>query len=111
MPLTFDSMLHELDSLLDEYTADNSSNRAHGIVQHVVMMRRFMKEGVFDTFKGNSKNFGQGFWNQRKSKFDSSCSGCGTYIASGTVAWVTVGIRCEKCGRPEEAQCASPTAN
>jgi len=52
--------------------------------------------------KGNSLNFGPGIWNQRRAKFDSSCSKCGTFLEIGTVCWVTTGEspRCVDCGKP-----------
>jgi hypothetical protein len=43
---------------------------------------------------------------QRRSKYDSSCGGCGGFIAAGSVCWITVGEspRCSECGRHEDAK-------
>jgi hypothetical protein len=55
------------------------------------------------TVQGTSTRFGPGIWNQRFSKYDSACSGCGIMIERGTKCWITVGEspRCLDCGKPE----------
>ena len=42
---------------------------------------------------------------QRRSKYDSSCGNCGTFIAAGSICWITVGQspRCSSCGKHEDA--------
>ncbi len=97
----------ELDKLLGEYAADNTSNRAHGIVQHVAAMRRFHKEGVFDDKpKGKSNHWGPGLYNKRRTDYDTACNDCGEFIPEGTVCWLTVGTspNCTKCGSPEKQE-------
>ena len=43
---------------------------------------------------------------QRRSKYDSSCGGCGGFIMAGSICWITVGEspRCSECGRHEDAK-------
>lgn len=101
--ITLEQENTELDRLLSEYAADNSGNRAHGIVQHVASMRRFEREAIFEQPQGKDGHFGPGKYNKRRTKFDTSCNGCHEFIPEGTVCWVTVGTspNCVGCGSPE----------
>lgn len=79
------------------------------IVERMLVLREQALRGEQDVSapKGMPKNnFGPGKWNQRKTRYDSSCGNCGEFLSGGTLCWITVGDspRCLEHGRPDEGQ-------
>lgn len=93
---------NEINQMLDDIVAIDQYDEKRKLACVCIVERMLVLRESAPPVKGTSTHFGPGKWNQKRTKYECSCGGCGTFIDIGTLCWVTVGEspRCMKCGRP-----------